>query len=151
MKKMYITAGLLVIIAIALVTQSENTSRAGVDEDTFFVMNYIKFDKKQQFDDVLTNEVMPAFREYRDEDDKQHALNLKLHSTMRVLRPTQMNEDSTWTFIVMADPYIDGAYYYIDKPLVQKYGEEGAKEVFDRWSECFDRGQEVYLNKQSDI
>jgi len=51
----------------------------------------------------------------------------------------------------MADPYIDNAYYFIDKPLVQKYGEEKAKEVFGRWSECFDRGQEVYLSTQTDI
>lgn len=151
MKKAYVIMGLLTAAALTLVAQEDHTSRAGVGEKAFIIINHIKYDKKQQFDDVLTNEVMVASREYVDEDEKQHAYNQQSLKTMRILRPTQMNQDSTWTFIFMADPYIDNAYYFIDKPLVQKYGEEKAKEVFGRWSECFDRGQEVYLNTQTDI
>lgn len=57
--------------------------------------------------------------------------------SMRVLLPESMNEDSKWTFIMFADPLYEGALYTIGKPLYQKYGEEGAKEVFDRWDNCF--------------
>ena len=32
-------------------------------------------------------------------------------------------------------------------PLVQKYGEQGAEEVFKRWSDCFtEDGQDSYLS-----
>ena len=56
---------------------------------------------------------------------------------MRILLPSNMNQDSTWTFIMFADPFYEGALYNIGPPLNQKYGEEGAKEVFARWNSCF--------------
>ena len=68
---------------------------------------------------------------------------------MRMLLPVNMNEDSTWTFVMFADPYYEGALYNIIPPLKQKYGEEDAEEVFSRWSDCFAEGQEIYLSKQN--
>ena len=36
--------------------------------------------------------------------------------------------------------------------LKQKYGEEGAEEVFGRWSECFtDDGQDAYFTKRPEM
>ena len=93
---------------------------------------------------------MPAITEYRDKDDEKHELNKKSLKTLRLLRPTQINDDSTWTFLFIADPYIEGATYNIGPPLLQKYGEDGAQAVIDRWNDCFAAGQEVYLSKQSD-
>jgi hypothetical protein len=49
---------------------------------------------------------------------------------------------------MVADPYVEGALYNIGPSLKQKYGEEGAKEVFGRWSECFNAGQEVYFSER---
>ncbi len=43
---------------------------------------------------------------------------------------------------------IDVALYNIGPPLYQKYGEEGAKEVFGRWSDCFAGNQVLFLGKQ---
>ena len=45
---------------------------------------------------------------------------------MRILNPLKVNEDSTWTFIMFADPYFQGALYNIGPPLIQKYGEDSA-------------------------
>ena len=49
---------------------------------------------------------------------------------------------------MFADPIYDGALYTIGKPLYQKYGEEGAKEVFSRWNNCFASGQVLFLGEQ---
>jgi hypothetical protein len=136
------------LIAQSGTTVSRQTAKNG--EEVFFVINKIKFDKKQEFDKILFGEVMPAITEYRDKDDEKNEMNKKSLKTMRLLRPTQINDDSTWTFLFIADPYIEGATYNIVPPLLQKYGEDGAQAVFDRWNDCFAAGQEVYLSKQSD-
>ena len=153
MNRALIICGILFTVASQLIAQSSTvvgrqTAKNG--EEVFFVINKIKFDKKQEFDKIIFEEVMPAMTEYRDKNDEKHELNKKSIKTMRLLRPTQINDDSTWTFLFIADPYIEGATYNIGPPLLQKYGEDGAKEVFDRWNECFAAGQEVYLSKQSD-
>ena len=91
---------------------------------------------------------MPAYSAYVDSSAENNKLNDNAEKAMRALLPMSMNEDSTWTFIMLADPYFEGALYNIIPPLKQKYGEKGAEEVFGRWSDCFVRGQEVFLSKQ---
>ena len=153
MSRALIICGILFTVASQLIAQSSTavgrqTAKNG--EEVFFVLHKIKFDKKQELDKILFGEVMPAFTEYRDKDDEKHELNKKSLKTMRLLRPTQINDDSTWTFLFIADPYIEGATYNIGSPLLQKYGDDGAQAVFDRWKACYAAGQEVYLSKQSD-
>ena len=128
MNRALIICGILFTVASQLIAQSgtavgRQTAKNG--EKVWLVINKIKFDKKQE-------------------------VNKKSLKTIRILRPTQVNDDSTWTFLFIADPYIEGATYNIGPPLLQKYGEDGAQAVFNRWSDCFAAGQEVYLNEQSD-
>ena len=113
------------------------------------VLSHIKADKNEEFDKILYNEVMIAFEEYQDEDPIKQSLNDKAMNSFEVFRPKSMNQDSTWTYVMFADPYVDGGNYLIGKPLVQKYGEEGAKEVFGRWNECFNTGQEIYFSERA--
>ena len=153
MNRALIIYGIFFTVASQLIAQSGTTvsrQTAKNGEEVFFVINKIKFDKKQEFDKILFGEVMPAITEYRDKDDEKNEMNKKSLKTMRLLRPTQINDDSTWTFLFIADPYIEGATYNIGPPLLQKYGEDGAQAVIDRWNDCFAAGQEVYLSKQSD-
>ena len=153
MSRALIIFGILFTFTSQLIAQSgtavgRQTAKNG--EEVWLVINKIKFDKKQEFDKILFGEVMPAFTEYRVKDDEKHELNKKSLKTMRLLRPTQINDDSTWTFLFIADPYIEGATYNIVPPLLQKYGNDGAQAVFDRWNACYAAGQEIYLSKQSD-
>ena len=112
------------------------------------VLNHIKFDKKVEFNSILLNEVMPAYYAYEDSNAEKNKLNDKAAKSMRILLPSNINQDSTWTFIMFADPFYEGALYNIGPPLNQKYGEEGAKEVFARWSSCFASGQVIFTGKQ---
>ena len=115
------------------------------------VLSHIKADKNDEFDKILYNEVMVAGMEYRDEDPIKQSLNDKAFNSFEILNPSGMNQDSTWTYIFVADPYVEGALYNIGPSLKQKYGEEGAKEVVGRWSECFTSdGQDVYFSERSE-
>ena len=122
--------------------------KAKSGDQTMVVLNHIKFDKKDEFNNILFDEVMPAYYAYEDSIEEKNELNDMAGESMRILLPENMNQNSTWTFIMLADPYYDGALYNIGPPLYQKYGEEGAKEVFGRWSDCFAGNQVLFLGKQ---
>ena len=135
-----------VLTLIAFYTYNESSI---IDEQVLVVLSHIKEDKNEEFDKILYNEVMIAFEEYQDEDPIKQSLNDKAMNSFEVFRPKSMNQDSTWPYVMFADPYVDGGNYLIGKPLVQKYGEEGAKEVFGRWNECFNTGQEIYFSERA--
>ena len=152
---MKVLINFFVIFVIILIIGCEPNSsksqaiKAKSGEQTMVVLNHIKFDKKEEFNSILFNEVMPAYYAYEDSSAEKNKLNDMAAKSMRILLPGDMNEDSTWTFVMFADPYYEGALYNIIPPLKQKYGEEGAEEVFGRWSDCFAEGQEIYLSKQN--
>ena len=121
MSRALIIFGILFTFTSQLIAQSgtavgRQTAKNG--EEVFFVLHKIKFDKKQEFDKILFGEVMPAFTEYRVKDDEKHELNKKSLKTMRLLRPTQINDDSTWTFLFISDPYIEVTTCNIVRPLL---------------------------------
>ena len=134
-----------VLTLIAFYTYNESSK---IDEQVLVVLSHIKADKNEEFDKILYNEVMIAFEEYQDEDPIKQSLNDRAMNSFEVFRPKSMNQDSTWTYVMVADPYVDGGNYMIGKPLVQKYGEDGAKELFGRWNECFNAGQELYFSER---
>ena len=137
-----------VLTSIAFYTYNVSSK---IDEQVLVVLSHIKADKNDEFDKILYNEVMVAGMEYRDEDPIKQRLNDKAFNSFEILNPSGMNQDSTWTYIFVADPYVEGALYNIGPSLKQKYGEEGAKEVFGRWSECFTSdGQDVYFSERSE-
>tara|TARA_Y100000741_G_scaffold120481_1_gene90481 strand:- start:36 stop:494 length:459 start_codon:yes stop_codon:yes gene_type:complete len=146
---LFITFAIIFIIGCEPNNSATEAIKAKSGDQVLTVLNHIKFDKKQEFNTILFNEVMPAYSAYTDSSAEKNILNDMADKAMRMLLPINMNEDSTWTFVMFADPYYEGALYNIIPPLKQKYGEEGAEEVFSRWSDCFAEGQEIYLSKQN--
>ena len=138
-----------ILTVIAFYTVNYNSK---VDENQLVILSHIKSDKNDKFDKILFDEVMVAAAEYQDDDPNKQKLNDKAMRSFEILKPASMNQDSTWTYIFIPDPYVEGALYNIMPSLKQKYGEEGAEEVFGRWSECFtDDGQDAYFTKRAEI
>ena len=134
---------ILTVIAFFSYNQSSK-----INEKVLVVLSHIKTDKNNDFNKILNDTVLVAMNEYQDEDPTKHKLNKTANNSFEVLEPSNMNEDSTWTYVMIADPYIDGANYLLGDPLVQKYGKETAKEIYGRWSECFNSGQDVYFSER---
>ena len=138
-----------ILTVLAFYTVNYNSK---VDENQLVILSHIKSDKNDKFDKILFDEVMVAAAEYQDDDPNEQKLNDKAMRSFEILKPASMNPDSTWTYIFIADPYVEGALYNIMPSLKQKYGEEGAEEVFGRWSECFtDDGQDAYFTKRAEM
>ena len=107
----------LTIISLFFSACDQNKVTTKPGDKMFVATNFIKFDKKQEFEDIFLNEAMPSWYSYRDSIDELHSLNQKAKKTFRFQKPVEMNQDSTWTFTMMADPFIDGANYSIIPPL----------------------------------
>ena len=138
-----------ILTVIAFYTVNYNSKAY---ENQLVILSHIKSDKNDKFDKILFDEVMVAAAEYQDDDPNKQKLNDKAMRSFEILKPASMNQDSTWTYIFIADPYVEGALYNIMPSLKQKYGEEGAEEVFGRWSECFtDDGQDAYFTKRPEM
>ena len=79
MKRVILKYGIIFLFTIHIFGQTgqdEVRISAKIGDNVLFVGNSIKFEKKQEFDDILFNEVMPACLEYRDPDDEKHKLAL---------------------------------------------------------------------------
>ena len=150
--RMQINISIVFTIILTAGCETNNSTtmivKAKSGDQVLTVLNHIKFDKKEEFNNILFNEIFPAANAYVDSSEEKNKLNNKAEKAFRVLLPKRMNKDSTWTFIMLADPYYEGALYNIMPSLEQKYGTEGADEVFGRWSDCFVGEQEVYFSKQ---
>ena len=156
MKNTIIVVLVLIVVGCAQKEESINNmdvqnpilNKANLGDTTLIVLNHIKFDKKEEFNKILLEEVMPASYDYKDTIQEKNQLNKLAIESMRILNPLKMNDDSTWTFVFFADPYYEGALYNIGPPLVQKYGEDSANAIFQRWSNCFAENQIVFFETQ---
>lgn len=101
-------------------------ARTAADSHIMIVLNYIKADKVTQFEDFYRNYLAVAGAEYFPEIKK----------TVRVQKPVQQNEDGTYTYIFLMDPYMESASYDMGFVLSAKYGEEKADEYVNMYLDC---------------
>lgn len=100
--------------------------RAGKDSPVWVVMNTVKSDKIQQFDDFNLNYLKLAGDEFFPEMTK----------TVRLLKSEKPNADGTFTYFFLMDPVMKGADYQMDVVLKAKYGNEKAEEYLKIYKEC---------------
>ena len=94
------------------------------------------------------DKVYPAIFSYKDPDINVNNANKEAQKFGRLFKPLNMNEDSTWTYIFMADPFINNSTTSILKPLKQKFGNDESQRILDAWSSCFTKkGKRVFLVK----
>jgi len=121
---------------------SSSLDRAAQGDTVWILLNHIKADKCQQFEKFVHDILWPIALE-SDPISQQVA-----HHT-RVLHPVEMNEDSTYTYVFIMDPVIQGANYQFSYYLKKKYDEEKTKEYLKMANECFASPQTGYTVVQS--
>ena len=94
------------------------------------------------------DKMYPAIFAYKDPDSNINNANKEAQKFSRLFKPLNMNEDSTWTYIFMADPFIDNSTTSILKPLEQRYGNDESQKILDVWSSCFtNKGLESFFGQ----
>ena len=103
------------------------------DASTMMAINHILPAKMGQFEMMNKTIIFPAFK--RNDID--------VYNSLQFLTPEGMNEDGTYTFVYVANPYLQDKNYDILDILIAEYGRSRAEEYFDIWLSCFAYEQEV--------
>ena len=147
MKKYILSLSAIAFFSCANTPQINQTYNKP-SNSSWLILNHIKFEKSQTFYELLMDKVYPAIFSYKDPDSNINNANKEAQKFGRFFKPLNMNEDSTWTYIFMADPFIDNSTTSILKPLEQKYGKDESQKILDVWSSCFtSKGQESFFGQ----
>jgi len=103
------------------------------DASTMMAINHILPAKMGQFEMMNKTIIFPAFK--RNDID--------VYNSLQFLTPEGKNEDGTYTFVYVANPYLQDKNYDILDILIAEYGRSRAEEYFDIWLSCFAYEQEV--------
>ena len=125
---------------------SEVKLRADEGELVWIILNHVKPDKRQQFEEFM--DIMNQTFEDLIKTDKVSAEEAMAWKQMRFLHPTEANEDGSYTYVFLADPWIEGVESGIGYWLRQKYSEEEAQKYGQMFSDSLMHPQTSYMSKQ---
>ena len=114
-------------------TNKAETSVYASQSATMMAINHILPAKSAAFEMMNKTIILPAFK--RNDID--------VYTSLQFLAPEGQNEDGTYTFVYVANPYLEDKNYDILAVLVAEYGRLRAEEYFDIWLSCFAYEQEV--------
>ena len=109
------------------------TSVYALDSSTMMAINHILPAKMGQFEMMNKTIIFPAFKRN----------DIEVYNSLQFLTPEDQNEDGTYTFVYLANPYLKDKNYDILDVLISEYGRTRAEEYFDIWLSCFAYEQEV--------
>ena len=101
-----------------------SASRAKTGEPVLILVNHVKADKKQQFENYLTR-----FWEALDKLSASDPEIQRINRQTRVLRPVGADADGTHTFLFVMDPLIPTANYDMASILTRAFGEEESSQL----------------------
>ena len=125
---------------------SELKLRADEGELVWIILNHVKPDKRQQFEEFM--DIINQTIEDLIKTDKVSAEEAKVWKQVRFLHPTEANEDGSYTYVFLADPWIEGVESGIGYWLRQKYSEEEAQKYGQMFSDSLMHPQTSYMSKQ---
>ncbi len=142
-----VVAGVLATLFIggAAVAQ-QSTKRAKADENVSIVLNHVKADKRQVFEQFL--EALRRASEKFASSDRNAKL---VHDQTRVIVPTKANADGTYTYVFIFDPEVEGGNYRYQDVLRKGLGAAEAEKYLALNAEALARPQESYEGKQSKV
>jgi hypothetical protein len=153
-KKGFFVMGFVVIFALVsfiAMSKSDDQSgevklRADEGELVWIILNHIKPDKREQFEEFVEiwNQTMKRLKKEKKMDSKSAQAIWQL----RLLLPTEANEDGSYTYVFLADPWIEGVESRILPWFRKAYSEEEAQKYAQMFSDCFMHPQESYMSTQ---
>jgi hypothetical protein len=115
-----IAGAIALLVASVHVTAQSTATTAKPGERVILIINTVKADKRQQFEDYMTKFLAAAVK-VAEADPMIKAVNQQT----RTLHPVKANEDGTWTYVFLADPVVsDEAAYNMTAILKKVYPAE---------------------------
>lgn len=111
-------------------------------EKVWVIINQVKSDKQAQFEKFVTENFWPMAAKLSQKDQQ-------VFKQTRVLYPTKAEEDGSYVYVFLMDPYIEGGDYDILNLLKKMYGEPKAIELNKQFEETLVKEQTQYMLTQS--
>jgi len=108
--------------------------RATNGERIWVLLNRVKADKRELHEKFVHEILRPAALQ----------VDPAIVAKVRFLHPTEPNEDGTYTYFFLMDPYVEGAQYDIESLLKQIHGVEKAHEYMQMWLDSLAEPQSGY-------
>lgn len=115
------------------------TIRSTSGERVWVLLNHIKSDRREHFERFVHDLLVPAIEQVEPITFRH----------VRFLHPTEQNEDGSYTYIWLMDPFLADADYEILSLLKKAYGEERAQASYQQWEENYASPQVGYMLTQS--
>ena len=108
--------------------------RAVDGEKMWVLLNHVKPDRRKEFERFM-HEII-----------KQIAVRSKIHvlNRTRILHPTGPNQDGTYTYIFLMDPFVPDGEYENGKLLQLAYSPAEAEELLKLFTESLSSDQVLY-------
>ena len=103
--------------------------------NSMIAFNKISPKKRGAFEMLNKTIIMPAIER----------ANLSVYNSLTFLAPDEQNEYGTYTFLYIANPYLENEDYDILSILISVHGRPRAEEYFQLWLDCFAEEQETLL------
>ncbi|MEE2792556.1 MAG: hypothetical protein VX453_13035 [Acidobacteriota bacterium] len=87
------------------------------------ILNHVRAEKREQFEEFVFEGLLSALRENAANDP----MAKKVLDQTRMLLPAEENEDGTYTYIWLMDPWVEGGVYSYRAIIAEARGEEVAR------------------------
>ncbi len=142
---------IFVLVSFTAMSKSDDQSgevklRADEGELVWIILNHVRPDKRQQFEefmDIMNQTFEDLIKEGKASPEEARALK-----QMRFLHPIQANEDGSYTYVFLADPWIKGVESRIVPWLRKKYSEEEAQKYYQMFRDSLMYPQVDYMSTQ---
>ena len=126
----------------AHISSGADRYRAVEEESVWVLVNRIKADKKEVFEELIYNDILKNSKE-------AGGAQADIISSVRILNPMNPDEDGNFTYVFIMDPMIEGVDYSIGSVLLQFFDEEVANEKVKLWTDCYAEPQYGYSLTQN--
>ena len=91
------------------------------------ILNHVRADKRAQFEEFVFEGLLPALRE----NEKSDPMGKKVLDQTRMLLPAEKNDDGTYTYIWLMDPWVEGGVYSYQAIVAKAQDEEEARKYVE--------------------
>lgn len=140
MKKYFLSS--LFLILVGNINSQTTESKQG--DQMWVILNHVKADKRQQFEEFAYKVLLPAL----EENAISNLTTRKMIGQTRMLEPRRANKDSSYTYIWLMDPLVKDAIYSYPGILKRVYSPEETKKYISMNNECLVSPQVAYPVKQ---
>jgi hypothetical protein len=117
-------------------------SRAAAGDTVWVIVNYVKADKRAQFERFCSEQFWPLARKLNPADQRAFRQT-------RVLNAVRAEADGTYAYVFIMDPKIPRQNYSIEAFLKKMYAKEQAAAYYKQFTDCLANDGKQYLTVQT--